>query len=239
MTPDHIDVFGSYDELADEYYDARLHPTCANLREASSVILRDWLRDFDENEEQTVVCEIGAGRSVLTELAAPTWSAACLILLDSSPRMLSQTLDPRGSKVVGDATAIPLVTGSVDVLVAVLGDPYNTPDFWSEAARVCRGSGTVMYTTPSYQWAHSFRSSEDAPFECAEFATASGAVLVPSLVHDVDDQRDMARGAKMSLTEYREVGTSVIAGPISSKFDLAERSGLPVVAGYRFSRDTR
>src|SRR5262249_7929148 len=86
--------YGTYDDLASEYYDCARHPTCANFREASQSLLIPWLREMAQPEGH--ILEIGAGCSIVSEwLAKDKRSVARSILADLSLKMLrySQVYD--------------------------------------------------------------------------------------------------------------------------------------------------
>src|SRR5258708_2843943 len=79
----------TYELVALEYYDPHKHPTCANFREASAGILRDWLAQLFPNGPGRA-CEVGAGRSILAELLdRQRVPLDDLLITDSSPSMLS------------------------------------------------------------------------------------------------------------------------------------------------------
>ena len=159
-----VDV-SAYEDLASEYYDETRHPTCANFRWASKSILDKHLRVAEMTG--ALICEVGAGRSLLAELLATRLKTLRrLILLDSSPGMLdhsSRWRDVGAQLRVGDATEPDLATASIGFLFASLADPYNGPRFWSESARILKRGATLLFTTPSFEWARSYRSSMHPP----------------------------------------------------------------------------
>ena len=81
-------LHGEYEDLASEYYDPLRHPTCANFREASDLLLGGWLREY--SAAGAWICEVGAGRSTVAEqLAMRNISLNRLTLADSSAEMLA------------------------------------------------------------------------------------------------------------------------------------------------------
>src|SRR5271169_4259006 len=164
---------GTYANLASEYYDSVRHPTCANFREASLLLMRPWVRKFVTGGVDIV--ETGAGASIVLELlAGKTREVGRLVLTDASREMLrySSSSSSRCEMLICDAQRLPLTSSKFDLVFASLGDPYNCPSFWSEADRVLRPAGHVLFTSPSFDWARQFRN------ECnsAEFVMSNGTV---------------------------------------------------------------
>jgi SAM-dependent methyltransferase len=194
---------GTYTDLAPEYYDAVRHPTCANFREASYRLLDQWLASFVRPD--TKVLEVGAGASVVADwLSESERTVGRFVATDSSPDMLaySRTCVLATYYVVCDAQQLSLPSESFDVVVSSLGDPYNTPLFWGEAARVLRVGGHVLFTTPSFDWALKFRGATHA----AEFVTSDGSeILVPSYVVPDHEQSQMIQAAGLVLVEGQTV----------------------------------
>jgi ubiquinone/menaquinone biosynthesis C-methylase UbiE len=220
---------GSYSQLASEYYDPRRHPTCANFREASAAMLRPWFGAF--LSPGTAILETGAGASIVCELADELKLQVLLILSDQSPEMLSKSnrrsFDRR---LVSNAEQLSIRSRSVDAIAASLGDPYNTLAFWRECARVLRPGGRVFFTTPSFNWANSFRGETSAPLMAAEFALAKGGtLLVPSFVLQPNSQVELVRSAGLEVEQIIHVDTSDIR---HTKPSPKLRPGA-LVTGYR------
>jgi SAM-dependent methyltransferase len=220
---------GSYSQLAGEYYDSRLHPTCANFREASEAILKAWFSAF--LRAGVSILETGSGASLTSELRDRMNLKATLILSDQSPEMLRQTKWRVGDyRVILDAERISVRGGSMDAIVASLGDPYNTGSFWRECARVLRPGGRVFFTTPSSDWAFSFREETGAPKTAAAFDLAHGeTLLVPSFVLAQPLQRDLIRCAGLEVEETVQVDASAIRHTSPSP----KLRSCPLVTGYR------
>src|SRR5216683_2735662 len=86
----------SYELVAQEYYDAERHPTCANFREASRLLFRRWLSLVPNRK---LICELGAGKSLLAEILTEALrSLDTVTLVDESPSMLAYS---RALKEVG------------------------------------------------------------------------------------------------------------------------------------------
>lgn len=230
-------IWGTYEELASEYYDPIRHPTCANFREASGYLLKEWLRIYAIGNGW--LCETGPGRSLVAELLSDLGiSLKRLILVDSSPSMLAHSKQwaSRGAHfVLGDAAAMPLESQCLDLLVSSLGDPYNTITFWEEAYRVLRPGGISLFTTPSYDWALAFRSglSKEAAM-WAEFELSDGRrVRVPSLIHSVPEQFSLIGTSRLLTKDVADVPiTAIKSGKLSPKL-LSERGpNASVITGY-------
>ena len=184
--------------------------------------------------------DVGAGDSVLAEvLAARGVSLEGTTALDESPSMLahSQKWTSRGLRlVVGDAESIPAEDGSASLVVASLGDPYNTDEWWAEAARVLAPGGVCLFTTPTHEWAESFR--DGATRDVAEFELADGRkILVPSLVRSPEEQVRQIEQAGLRVDAVGQVTRDDLGRhPPSPKLDVLADDDAPVVRGYRVVR---
>jgi len=171
------DSFGTYEELAREYYDPSRHPTCANFRQASAILFRKWTSRLAEGLYWS--CEIGPGKSLLAEfMSRVEFHSSKLLLIDSSPSMLEHSRAfsvPGQTPIIGAATALPLSQESTDFVASFLGDPYNVSEFWREVFRVLKPGGQFVFTTPSYEWASAFREGLSPEMQTrAEFVLADG-----------------------------------------------------------------
>jgi SAM-dependent methyltransferase len=217
---------GTYEDLAGEYYDSELHPTCANFREASRYLLVPWLNEF--NGPNCSILEVGAGDSIVSEwLAGNKRTVQRFVAADLSWNMLRYSLD-RGTGaelVVCDAQQLPFTPNSFDIVVSPLGDPYNTIQFWKEAKRVLKKNGHVLFTIPSFEWAQQFRNSDNH----AEFQVCSGGLLaVASYVLSAENQCALISNAGLSPIRISHMADSQLkATPRSPKL----RPG-SVVSGY-------
>lgn len=229
-------TLASYEDVAPEYYDPKRHPTCANFREASALLIGRWLREFAPRAG--VFCEVGAGRSLLAELTADlSLGEARLVLTDSSPSMLSYSrrwAGPNASLVVADSARLPFAAGSFDLLVSSLGDPYNDLSFWREARRTLRPGGAVFFTTPSHDWATAFRGRDRDG--SAEFELSNGeSVYVPSKIYPRSAQIELIESAGLLARAGRhaEVLLSDIKSSALSPKLLADRGAdASIVEGY-------
>ncbi len=203
-------ALASYAQLALEYYDPQRHPTCANLREASAALLREWISVHAESG--AAVLETGAGRSLATDLANQLGLRVALTVSDKSPEMLAKTpLSFGEGRIILDAECMAVQNSSFDVIVSSLGDPYNTEAFWRECARILRPNGYVFFTTPSFAWASRFRTETGAPAMAAEFWLAEGRTLfVPSFVFSHAAQKRMIHATGLRVEAVEEVHASEI-----------------------------
>jgi len=234
-------ISGTYEDLAAEYYDAVRHPTCANFREASSYVLGPWLAT--RVPPRATIYDVGAGRSLVAELAGSDRDLDGLVLVDSSPTMLAYSIEwvKRGARLVeAPAERLPAAAESVDALVASLGDPYNTPEFWAEAQRVVRPGGRVFFTTPSHEWAVAFRTRDDgeSALTRAEFELADGRrIAVLSHILAVGAQVTLIERAGFVVDEIAGVRLDALtATPVSGKLLVARGSAAAIVYGYHVTK---
>jgi SAM-dependent methyltransferase len=229
---------GTYEELATEYYDSARHPTCANFREASDAVLARWVQPFEIKHEW--VCEVGVGKSALAPIVRKgKVSLRRLLLIDSSPSMLSYSLEWRDAgahPLLADASRLPMGDLTIGLLVASLGDAYNVPDFWREIARVLVSGGEAIFTTPSYEWAHQYRDSSEV--SRAIFDLSDGDELaVPSLILPPEAQVELIESCGLVPKAFEEVrlGATNISS-VSPKLMPERGSDASIVSAYLVGR---
>jgi SAM-dependent methyltransferase len=231
----------SYDELAEEYYDPLAHPTCRNLNSLSRRLIEAWLPQRGDDLD---ILEVGAGSSTVAPvLHARGEPLLRLALHDRSDAMLAHSARWRefgASLVVSDARKLRRDDASVDLLVAGLGDPYNVPAFWNEAARVSRVGAVVLFTMPSFEWAARFRRDRPAhERHAAEFKLRDGRLVeVPSFVPPLHEQVRLIERAGWMLTRLEALGTDALAPgeAVSPKVDVFGASASSLVWGLRAVR---
>jgi SAM-dependent methyltransferase len=219
-----------YDEVANEYYSEKLHPTCANFGELSSRFLVPQIEAIASQFDTFV--EVGAGRSIVAPILARAGrSLDELTLLDISAAMLahSQEWIARGARfVVGDARQTSFPDGSVGVVIASLCDPFNDREFWSEVARILCKGGRCLFTMPAVEWSSSFRS--ELGLHAAEFWLENGrTVSVPSLILSVPAQREMLEGVGLMIDNVCEYRSADVTGTLSAKL---RGPAQPVLRGF-------
>src|SRR5579872_2909267 len=72
----------TYDSVAGEYYDERLHPTCADFRAAASLYLKKF---FETRRPAGRLADVGCGSSLIAE-----FQTRDLVLIDKSWEMLNR-----------------------------------------------------------------------------------------------------------------------------------------------------
>jgi SAM-dependent methyltransferase len=234
-------MLSSYEEIANEYYDAHRHPTCANFRQASRSILKRWL--VHDRRLANRIWDVGAGASLVAELLVERRASVDgLAILDCSPAMLrhSEPWAASGAELfVASVTEMPTGDASSSLVVSSLGDAYNEPALWIEIARVLAPKGTCVYTTPSHDWATRFRADAPDGGITAEFELADGrSIRVPSLVYPRDEQTQMIEAAGLYVEDIGDVPLAGLSGdgPISEKLQVVADGQGSVVTAYRIRR---
>jgi len=168
-----------YADIAPEYYDKILHPTCDYFGMLSAVSISNYVRDLEVN---SVWVEVGAGASQIS------WpNNLSVISSDLNLGMLLQGSDTSRKLLVCNAYQMPLKPLVADGIVGSLADPYNDEKWWAEAHRILKRNGDLIFTVPSYAWAMQFRNSNN--MMNAEFLTARGCVhLLPSYIYETQSQ---------------------------------------------------
>lgn len=202
-------INSAYELVADEYYDNQKHPTCHCFNRLSRLYLE---RQIPEPLGDNKILEVGSGdSSVAAILHARGYSLERLIITDASPKMLeySKKWKHYGAKLrVADAHCLAKSCSNVSLVVASLGDPYNTVDFWREASRVLQPNGKLIFTLPSFEWAARFRSRNEVnSFHSAEFQLKDGSILdVPSFILPLNFQIQMIEEAGYMVSHFEALG---------------------------------
>lgn len=228
----------NYNVVATEYYDQEAHPTCFNFNRLSRIYLE---KTFPEPWKEAAIVEVGAGDSAAASLLhARGYSVSGLLITDAFERMLthSSQWQERGAKLeIMSAQDLKCETASFDMLISSLGDPYNTPSFWSEAFRVLRPGGRVIFTTPSFEWANRFRT--EAAANRAEFIIRNGtSVDLPSFVMPLPQQIAMIASAGFTVTNFSSLGEELLhpAERLSPKLAVFERGRSSIIWGFELSK---
>jgi hypothetical protein len=227
----------TYDLLADEYYDAVAHPTCYNLNRLSRLFIERHLPE-PWNGRETL--EVGAGDScVASILHARGYSLRGLRITDASEGMLrhSWRWKELGATLMAcDAYALSHSAHSISLLVASLGDPYNTPGFWAEAHRGLRPEGELIFTIPSFAWSSRFRGMDSATANLAEFVLRDGRrVVVPSCLMSLPEQVRMIEDAGFMVAAFESLGADSLRPdePRSPKIDVFGDQVSSLVWGFK------
>jgi len=229
-----------YEDLASEYYDPIRHPTCANFREASSLLLHKWLGRI--RSKNGTFCEVGAGKSLLAEsLAMAAVSPGRLIITDSSAAMLSYSRPWAGAHtylVLNDATRLALADNRCDLLVSSLGDPYNVQAFWDGVCRVLKSGGLMIFTTPADAWAKAFRTNSHSDLSLAQFDLRDGeSVDVSSWIYPKEKQIEIIEKSGLHFLERSVVTICEIGSTeLSPKLMLERGSEAEIVEGYLITK---
>lgn len=213
-----LDV-GSYEDVALEYYDAKLHPTCADFGIASRVFLQ---RLFREQSPRGRIADVGCGRSLLTEFVTKN-----LVLVDASPRMLAQNSESAEKRLV-DLEKQSFAESEFDWIFAVLADPFNSAASWTNIRSALAEGGRCVFIVPSYHWASKFRGRVEE--EMAGFArfvkSDNSSVFLPSMVYPEEQQIALIESIGMELTDFQQVFVSEL-----------QRINSPKISGFLAAND--
>lgn len=231
----------NYGAVAREYYDARVHPTCANFTEASHLLLGAFWEDIARHLQSlgrgADFLDLGCGKSVLAEeLIARGQAWRRLVLVDESESMLTYSRGFNGAELVlAESAQLPLGDASIDLTTAFMGDPFNTEATWQELARVLRPGGLVLFTAPSFAWANAFRASGSGERAGSALFVVDGTkeVYLPSHVLARPDQEALMRRAGFAPVSHQGVRPAALKGRLSAKL----KAGIDVAEGYLVRRD--
>ncbi len=166
--------------------------------------------------EGRAVLDAAAGAGYGTALLAGRASRACGIEIDpaavaSAKRMYRA---PNLAFVQGDATRLPAATGSFDLVTAfeVLEHVEDPEGLIRETARVCRGDGIVLVSTPNksvYSDARGYRN----PFHVREFYREEFRSLLCASFRNVLFFTQQVRAGSLIAPEQGAEGWEVVTGP--------------------------
>lgn len=235
-----------YDYVADEYYDAALHPTCANFERLSYQFVEERLTQSRRRFGRSL--EVGAGKSVLARMREKGIDRiVSLTISDKSETMLRHSRDLARyyeSAIILDVedsnNSAARLGAQYDLVVASLADPYNGNALWSFLKTVVVASGWVILTTPSYEWCRRFRSEKQSSlFDVAEFVTRDGTrKLLPSIVFPPEEQLALCSRFGFRVDRLEQAYCDQIPpSELSPKLTVAIEDDLPVLTGYVLIRD--
>lgn len=244
MTDAETVMLSDYDEIAEEYYDAKRHPTCANFRDLSKAWIKRLLEAAERRYDSCL--EVGAGRSILAELKKEGLTQiGRLAISDKSSKMLEHSRDLAAfcnTHFVLDAEApsrlLPEHVNSYDLIVCSLADPYNSEALWHSLRYLVKRNGTILFTTPSLDWAESFRLQyQEGLLEVASFAMRREQnVVVRSTILSPQKQIELCRKAGFVVNQWDQLYADKIEqDELSWKLAKARSGSVPVVTAYSFS----
>jgi hypothetical protein len=160
-----------------------------------------------------LICEVGAGKSVLSEILDDLSNTAkAVYITDSSEKMLKHSDQFIGENIIKKVIAADSIYNlrvKFDIVVASLGDPYNDSAFWEACFATLNFGGECYFTTPSYEWASQFR--ENAPTERkdhAMFMRKDGSIhYVPSLIYSQQSQVELINSTGLVFRDYECLGS--------------------------------
>jgi len=223
----------AYDLIAAEYYSEVKHGACRNFRQASETLVKAMIDIQPEDK----VLEVGAGMSFAAPLMKEqNLSLSNLCLADSSDGMLSHSEKWRAegaTLLLSAAEAIPLADKSINIVISLMGDPYNNPLFWLEMSRVLSSQGQIIMTVPAYQWNRLHGDGQQAIF-----TTEKGKrVSVPSFVFEYQQQVMMVERVGFLLEEYCLFSKGELQGKVSKAF-VSTDDDQAIVEAYLFQKAT-
>ena len=231
MTENQHHSVSTYEQIAEEYYDEFLHPTCKDLGKLSACLLNPLIERWFPTAGHLL--EIGAGESTLAPISRKKGALERTVLLDSSPKMLaySEVWEKLGACLLiasADTTGLP--SNCASLIVSSLGDPYNSQSFWSEMKRLLGPDGRIIFTTPSYEWSTTFRPKEK--LDVAEFLRGDGTQLfMPSYIYSKQEQFKIIEEAGLKCTDYRGVVTTSLGEIVAPKLQVIKPE-LPAVVAF-------
>ncbi len=220
-----------YDVVASEYYDERLHPTCADFRTASRFYLQ---RLFKLESPRGRIADVGCGRSLLTEFVLSD-----LVLVDESTRMLLQN----GSDFQNRLANVEMESFGVeefDWIFAILADPYNTLKAWKHIRESMKPGGRCVFVVPSITWATNFRKKHSEERNgLARFVLSDGrSVYLRSLILSASDQRDLITSVGLKLVGLQHVLAGDLPTIRSAKISEYLSAADAVLDVYRAEKTT-
>lgn len=214
-----------------------MHPTCANFRSASKLVLEHFIRAAKSSDRW--VCEVGAGRSLVAEILLQLGRGLDkLLITDSSLDMLSYSAPfaEQGALLIrSTAELLPFYPSNIACFVASLGDPYNTLEVWKHLYHLLPIGGRVCFTTPAWEWASAFRPLDETPsLDSAEFTLADGTTArLPSIILHPLEQEQLIKLSGFRLLSIEHVTSAEINDCVlSPKLLVGGYDGGRIVTGY-------
>lgn len=189
---------GSYSQVALEYYDELLHPTCADFRDACRIYLDKF---FAVNKPSGRIADIGCGQSLVAEFQTDG-----LCLIDESMEMISQNVPGIEQRIL-NIESESFGDNEFDFIFAILGDPYNSKNSWLNITEALKFGGQCIFIVPSFDWAKKFRlGDKNEKPNFARFITSNGeAIFLHSSIVPPDVQRQIIEEVGLSLVAVDHV----------------------------------
>jgi SAM-dependent methyltransferase len=216
----------SYSAVAAEYYDAVLHPTCADFREACRLFLQQLVA---EERPQGRIADIGCGLSLIAELGLLD-----VVLVDSSKEMLSLNSNGCEKRCI-DVEAGAFGDSEFAWLFAVLADPYNSAAAWRNIRYALCDGGECVFIVPSDVWVRKFRENALNEREgFAHFVLANkSSVFLPSKVYSVEQQEHLIRDSGLTLRKFEQFFVRDLPRVSSQKVSHFLSPNDPIIDVYR------
>jgi SAM-dependent methyltransferase len=216
---------GSYEEVALEYYNAALHPTCADFRSASRIVLQ---RLFSRDAPQGRIADVGCGLSLLSEFVTEN-----LVLIDASSKMLAQNSRNIEKRLV-NVEERSFAQSEFDWVFGILADPYNSAQAWNNLSSALKVGGSCLFVVPSYRWASKFRSSvlEEQP-GFAHFVKAdNSSIFLPSIVYPQAEQFALIESVRMRVSNFEQIFVRELTNISSPKISKVLAADDPILDVY-------
>ena len=147
--------YTSYNAIADEYYDER-HVTSRNFDSTTKVALSEEKLSISNG----LTLELGAGRGRATEYLGIDKSK--IVQLDSSSAMFEiPNREECSLKILSNACKIPLVSHQFSLVVGFLVDPFIGLECLSEAYRMLKANGQLLFSVPTKICGDALRSKRN------------------------------------------------------------------------------
>ena len=157
--------------------------------------------------------EVGCGEGYGTALLASVAAGIVGVDYDALTVAHAHRTYPAAAFVRGNLAALPVRSGSVDVLATlqVIEHVWNHPEFVRECRRVLRPGGRLLVTTPNRL---TFSPGQDAPlnpFHTLEFTAAELVELLVRCGFEVDEVAGLHAGDRLVALDRTHGGSFVDA----------------------------
>lgn len=194
-----------YDMVASRFHDV-FRVTTRNFHQLSLPLFQ---KAIDHHCSATTRClEVGPGNGWLRREVC--WPVCDYTSLDISSRMTNVDITTN-SHTVGSCRALPFQSGSFDLVVASLADPFLYPLAICDMTRVLRRGGKLILSYPNHHWATGIRPEGD--LHRTRFELEDGSMAT---VYSFSYEKDVLLGVfgvcGLSLVEYSAVKGCLLSG---------------------------